>query len=70
MLSSCGEPFGDHLEQHALPFGLGITGLTCATPGSAAIAVAQPRRRGEVGRRLQIAREQQRTVEARAEALG
>ncbi len=40
MLSSCGEPFGTTCTSTALPFGLGMTGLTCATSGVCSIAAA------------------------------
>ena len=54
-----------------LPFGLGITGLTCATPGSCAIAVGEraPSPAMSAGECVSLAT-QQRAVEARARSPG
>ena len=40
MLWSCGEPVGTTCIRTALPFGLGMTGVTAATPGVALMAAA------------------------------
>ena len=41
MLASCGEPFGTTWISTALPFGLGMGGLTCATSGSRCSAASR-----------------------------